>query len=74
MEIVKWDDYEGCPMGSKKWGRFVDGAFEDHGSYQKGDFPIVWCEHDCCACSAVYGQDSCVIYCDHRDEWLKEPC
>jgi len=68
MELINWNDYDDCPMGSKTWGRFVDGEFIDNCSYQEGDFPIVWCDHDGCPCSAVYGKDSCRIYCDHRDE------
>lgn len=68
MGIVKWDDYDGCPMGSKKWGRFVNGEFIDHDIYERGDFPIVWCDHDGCPCSAIYGKEYCAIYRDHEDE------
>ncbi|AFK87717.1 hypothetical protein Tsac_2864 [Thermoanaerobacterium phage THSA-485A] len=62
MEIVKWNDYDDCPMGSKKWGNFVDGEFAVDDSYIEGDFPIVWCNVDGCPCSATSGKNNCLIY------------
>lgn len=68
MQIVNWNKYEGCIAGSKQWGKIENGEFILHISYKEGDFPIVWCDHDECPCTAVNGQEYCIIYTKHKNE------
>ncbi|CAM2950828.1 hypothetical protein HAHI6034_05690 [Hathewaya histolytica] len=68
MQIVNWNDSDDCIMGSKAWVKMEDGEPIIQNGYKKGSFPIVWCDHDDCPCTAVYGVDFCAIYTDHVND------
>lgn len=64
--IRNWNEYEGCIFGEKVWGHYEDNEFIVQ-SYKKGDFPVVWCNHDGKCCDAI-DEDWCSIKKDHENE------
>ncbi|SIQ03591.1 hypothetical protein [Halanaerobium kushneri] len=67
-KVRNWRNYNGCILGEKVWGRFQNNIFiPNHGGYEKGEFPVVWCNHDEKPCD-VDLEELCVVRIDHEEE------
>lgn len=64
--IKDWESMKGCIFAEKCWVNPKN--IEVAKSYEYGDFPRVWCNHDDGWCEADLGYECCCIYSDHMEE------